>query len=251
MNTSWQRNGIRFGSLFEQTWLVSSFVAATVEPAGQFEVVGRQDALTLIAREALSGDLRSNLRRGARRLDDVPALGSAYLDDASILKQVREEILRGNLVVMRRLRARPIVAVGPQSPAAAGADDFGDTGADTGPALYQGKILGPAGPLVQWPFLLRRNGSPVDDRSLDGSTTNRFEHGAWISGPGGEYRFEHLGPADYAIEVLRPSGDLIANRRPPPDGIGENGVRADRPDFDPFAFNEDPVDLLMADAETG
>ncbi len=110
--------------------------------------------------------------------------------------------------------------------------------------VYAGKIVGPAGPLTRWPFLLKRDGAAVNQRSLGGSSSNAYENGAWMSGNGGEFRFENLPPADYAIEVLLPTGSLLRNDDPPPPGTKESGRRAATPPLNPFAFTENPEDLL-------
>jgi hypothetical protein len=112
---------------------------------------------------------------------------------------------------------------------------------------YFGQIKGPAGLLVQWPFLLKRNGKPVNDALLDGSTINKFQNEAWISGPNGEFRFEDVPDADYGIEVLSPAGKLIPKQYTPP---GETGRRSPLPPvLDRLAFTEDPDDLMTEGEE--
>ncbi len=107
---------------------------------------------------------------------------------------------------------------------------------------YFGQSKGPAGPLKTWPFLLKRNGKAVDEASLDGVTINKFGSGAWISGRNGEFRFEDLPDADYAIEVLSPAGKLVPKKYQPPN---ESGRRSPLPHvFDRLAYSEDPDDLM-------
>ncbi len=107
---------------------------------------------------------------------------------------------------------------------------------------YFGQVRGQAGPLKKWPFLLKRNGSPVDQASLDGQTINKFRNGAWISGPNGEFRFEDVPDANYSIEILYPTGKLVPKQYEPPN---ESGRRSPLPPvLDRLAFYEDPIDLL-------
>jgi hypothetical protein len=244
MGTIWRLNGIRLGNCFQETWLVPSSVAAGVAE-GEFEVLDRHEARSLVTHFALSSSLRTDLGHVAHRLDGLGAI-PRHMGDQEILSRVRDQIDRGALVILRSLREPAAVdlesleVLFPEEP-------FRDDYADQGPNVYDGKILGPAGPLPRWPFLLKKDGVTIDERSLEGSTSNKYQNGAWVSGRGGEFHFENLPEASYAIEVLIPSGDLIANRAPAPAGVDESGLRAMTPELDRHAFSEDPVDLLAGE----
>jgi hypothetical protein len=247
MTASWQMHGIRLGNYLDGARLLPSSAAVGLRQTGEFEVVDRHEALSLIMRAVLTGSLRLELRQAASRLDGLGDILPWHGDDQEILRRLRAQVDRGALVVVRSLR-RPAI-VDPSAVAALlgeepSEDGDGDGDADEGPNVYDGKILGPAGPLAGWPFLLKRDGVTIDDRSLDGSTSNSYENGAWISGRQGEFHFENLSPAAYAIEVLTPSGGLTVDRNPPPAGVNESGRRAETPEHDPCASTEDPVDLL-------
>jgi len=238
--TGWRTDAIRLGDYLQETWLVPAFAAAALEAAGGFEVLDRHEALSLIARAALTNTLRADLRQGAHRIEGLDAHVPRHMDDQEILRRVRGQIERKALVAVRSLRKPGAVNVqSPDAPQVPTTD-----AADEGPNVYDGRIIGPAGPLARWPFLLKRDGASVDDGALAGSTTNTYQNGAWISGKGGEYHFENLPPASYAIEVLLPSGALVADRSPAPEGVDESGRRAETPQIAPFAFSEEPVDLL-------
>ena len=114
----------------------------------------------------------------------------------------------------------------------------------TATRLYAGQILGPSGPMGNWPFLLKRDGRPVDSGSLNGSTTNTFKNNAWLSDRNGKFLFEDVPAGDYAVEVLLPAGDLLVNKDPVPPGINESGWRAPTPEIDRFAFRETPEELI-------
>jgi hypothetical protein len=112
---------------------------------------------------------------------------------------------------------------------------------------YFGLLKGTAGPLVAWPFLLKRNGKPVNDALLDGTTINKYRNGAWISDQKGEFKFEDLPDAEYGIEVLSPAGKLVPRQYTPPS---ETGRRSPLPPvLDRFAFSEDPDDLMTEGEE--
>jgi hypothetical protein len=106
--------------------------------------------------------------------------------------------------------------------------------------VYAGKIVGPAGPLAHWPFLLKRDGAALDQRSLGGSSPNTYKNGAWISGSGGEFRFEDMPAAEYSVEAIFAAGSLEENTKPPPPGVGESGQRAATPASPPG--DEEPAD---------
>jgi hypothetical protein len=108
--------------------------------------------------------------------------------------------------------------------------------------VYSGKLVGPAGPLAGWPFLLKRDGVPADQRSLHGTTSNTFRDGAWISAADGSFRFENLPEAGYSVEALLPGQNIILNTEPLPEGLGETGEREAMPTFGPTHFDGDKED---------
>jgi hypothetical protein len=58
---------------------------------------------------------------------------------------------------------------------------------------------------------------------------NVYRDGAWISGADGEFRFENLPDAGYAVEALLPGQNIVFDTKPIPEGIGENGEREAMP----------------------
>lgn len=109
---------------------------------------------------------------------------------------------------------------------------------------FAGTIKGPAGPLKNWPFKLKKDGTPIDPSGLGGgTTTTAFKGGTWLSGPNGEFKFERLPKADYEIEVLLPVGKLVAAETTLPPGL-DNGHRSATPE--PMAIrntNEAPEEV--------
>lgn len=75
--------------------------------------------------------------------------------------------------------------------------------------------------------------SPVPKGRLAESSTlsssNTYKNGAWISGSGGEFRFEDMPAADYSVEAIFPAESLEESTKPPPPGVGESGQRAATP----------------------
>jgi hypothetical protein len=176
-----------------------------------------------MVREALEqGILRSQLRRFSSECG-VGSVDSDNLLVDRVLAELDRQI--GGLVLLRK-RAQSQGAPGrreePEPPQQA-------TNTGTEPQIYSGRIIGPAGPLGRWPFLLRRDGVEVDQRSLHGSSSNAYRDGAWVSGTNGEFRFENVPPAGYAVEAVVPSGRLVVNGARPPDGVGESGKRVATP----------------------
>lgn len=106
-------------------------------------------------------------------------------------------------------------------------------------STFAGVLRGPGGPLKSWPFLLTRNGKPLDAGLGGGSSTNTFRDGCWWSEPSGEFRFTGMPMGVYAIQVLLAGGKVEpATKEPPP---AEDGFRGVRPGyFDPAGFEEDP-----------
>ncbi len=109
---------------------------------------------------------------------------------------------------------------------------------------FSGTIIGPAGPLKNWPFVLKCNDREVEQSALGGTSPNRFIRGNWLSGKGGEFLFCKVPRGRYSIEVLLPGGKLTINEDYPPPPASESGNRAEPEEaFDRTAFNEDPQDL--------
>ena len=106
---------------------------------------------------------------------------------------------------------------------------------------FAGILQGPGGPLVSWPFLLLRNGRPVDPTGLgSGSTGNEYRDGSFWSGPGGEFRFEHMPEGCYELRVLLAGGKVKAATQSPPPA--ESGLRGARPEWvDLGQSREDPT----------
>ena len=158
----------------------------------------------------------------------------------ALARIIRELQSAGSMLVMYQRKPRYMPAAGasrrPERPPA--------RALETESQVYSGRLVGPVGPLPRWPFLLKRDGAPIDQRSLHGSTSNNYRDGAWISGADGGFRFENLAVAGYSVEVLLPSARLVVNSSPPPSAANESGRRAPTPNFNPFAFTEDPEELL-------
>lgn len=108
---------------------------------------------------------------------------------------------------------------------------------------FGGTIKGPAGPLKNWPFRLKKNGTPVDKNALgQAKTSNTFQGGVWLSSAKGEFEFRGLPFADYEIEVLLPVGKLVAAEAALPKGL-DSGHRAATPEPNQSIHtNESPED---------
>jgi hypothetical protein len=107
-----------------------------------------------------------------------------------------------------------------------------------------GTIKGPAGPLKNWPFVLKRDNNPVDQASLRGITPNRFSEGNWLSRSNGDFLFRNIPRANYSIEVLLPGGKLVVTEDWPPPAANESGYRSEiAAPLDRTYFTEDPEEL--------
>ena len=95
-------------------------------------------------------------------------------------------------------------------------------------ASFSGILMGPAGALRSWPFMVRRNGRPVEPSGLGGGKSiNTFRDGAWRTNEIGEYGFTNMPGGYYEMLVLLAGGRVQAATREPP--LAENGVRGERP----------------------
>lgn len=109
-------------------------------------------------------------------------------------------------------------------------------------STFEGVIEGPAGPLAEWPFLLKKNGQAIDAGGLaGGSSPNTHRDGAWRSGSDGEFKFEQMPEGYYSIEVLLPGGKLTSGPAEAPAPANEGGHRDPTPSpIDRRLFSEDP-----------
>ena len=109
-------------------------------------------------------------------------------------------------------------------------------------ATLSGTLTCAAGPLKNWPFILRKDGAPIDSGGLGGgSSSNKFEKGSWFSDDNGQFKFEQMPEGAYSVEVLLASGQLQLGMAKAPDPANESGLRESTPTpIDRFAFTEDP-----------
>ena len=108
-------------------------------------------------------------------------------------------------------------------------------------STLSGALKGPGGPLKDWPFLLRRDGRPVDQGGLDGgSSSNAYRDGTWWSDGQGKFKFEQMPEGCFAIEVVLPRARLVAGPDAAPEPANESGLRAATPPFDRSRPPEDP-----------
>jgi hypothetical protein len=206
-------------SSFSGRFLVTRWFRASEEERRQ--VLPRSE-VPWKARQLLEQSERSDLCGMYR--ESIGDTDFTQLSDNDLIRAVSREIEAGHLLVIPipEMEYRGSGPTAQPLPVPSPAEESESQ-------VYFGRILGPAGPLARWPFLLKRDGTAVDQRSLRGSSSNAYRNGAWMSGSGGEFRFENLPPADYAIEALLPSGRLVVNDEALPEGVGESGKRIATP----------------------
>jgi hypothetical protein len=109
-------------------------------------------------------------------------------------------------------------------------------------STFEGVIKGPAGPLKDWPFLLKKNGAAIDKGGLGGgSSPNAYRDGTWVTGANGEFKFEQMPEGYYTIEVLLAGGKLTLGDLEAPPPANETGHRDHTPSpLDRRSFSEDP-----------
>lgn len=103
---------------------------------------------------------------------------------------------------------------------------------------FGGSVVGPAGPLKNWPFKLKRDGEAVEPDSLDGgATANVFKGWYWYTDSAGGYLFEKLPSAAYTLEVVLPNGKLEIVEE---EEALDSGQRAETPDPLVLKHEEEP-----------
>lgn len=145
------------------------------------------------------------------------------MDDGAVLDAVSRLVASGSARIARDERQELHVGPAPRTPAQPA------RGPEPKRIKYYGRITGAGQALPHWPFRLKRNGTAVDQGSLRGRSTNAYRAGVWLSGAGGEFRFEDVEEGQYEVEVLFPAAGLTVNDEPPPAGVGEPGERTPTP----------------------
>lgn len=99
---------------------------------------------------------------------------------------------------------------------------------DQAPGTLSGVLDGPAGPLKDWPFVLKKDGQPIGQDDLgEGKTENQFKNDRWFSDDSGAYKFEGMAEGSYTVELILPGGKL----EPGQDAAAsDDGVRDETPE---------------------